>query len=112
MLNTGTKAIYVIEMDSRWFCFTFGYARHLLVEEAIERNFGLLVALNLGAPDATKAIEKTNISPIALQSLEQAGRDVAMDGFEVNTDIDLLKGITAKGEKAEGEEQEIGRAHV
>jgi uncharacterized protein (TIGR04141 family) len=106
MFNTGTKAIYVIEVDGRWFCFTFGHARHLILEEAIERNFGLLVALNLGAPDAIKAIDKTNISHVALQSREQAGRDVAMDGFEFNTDIDLLKAMTAKGEKIEGKGQE------
>jgi len=106
MFNTGSKAIYVIQIDGRWFCFTFGHARHLILEEAIERNFGLLVALNLGAPDAIKAIDKTNISHVALQSREQAGRDVAMDGFEFNTDIDLLKAMTAKGEKSEGEDQE------
>ena len=35
-----------------------------------------------------------------------------MDGFEFNTDIDLLKAMTAKGEKIEGEDQELTRAGI
>jgi uncharacterized protein (TIGR04141 family) len=65
----------------------------LISEEAIERNFGLLVALNLGAPDAIKAIDKTNISNVALQSREQAGRDPAITG---ELDEALVAGILSK----------------
>lgn len=62
--------------------------------------------MNLGDPDAIKAIDKTNISHIGLQSREQAGRDVGFDGFEFNSDIDLLKSMTAKGPVRDDEEQE------
>jgi uncharacterized protein (TIGR04141 family) len=106
IVNQSSRGLYVVQVEDRWFCFTFGYTRHLLVEAAVERNFGLIVALNLGDPDAIKAIDKTNISHVGLQSREQAGRDVGFDGFEFDTDIDLLKSITAKGRAAEGEEQE------
>src|ERR1700686_4887828 len=106
IVNQSSRGLYVVQVDDRWFCFTFGYTRHLLTESAIERNFGLIVALNLGDPDAIKAIDKTNISHIGLQSREQAGRDVGFDGFEFDTDIDLLKSITAKGPSVDGEEQE------
>lgn len=106
IVNESSRALFVIRVAKRWFCFTFGHARHLISEAAIERNFGLIVALNLGDPDAIKAIDKTNISHLALQSREQAGRDVGFDGFEFDVDIDLLKAVTAKGPEAEGEEQE------
>src|SRR5438445_571452 len=106
IVNRGSRALYVLKVDGRWFCFTFGYTRHLIAESAVERNFGLIVALNLGDPDAIKAIDKTNISHVGLQSREQAGRDVGFDGFEFDTDIDLLKSITAKGPVVDGEEQE------
>jgi uncharacterized protein (TIGR04141 family) len=75
IVNRGSRALYVLKVDGRWFCFTFGYTRHLIAESAVERNFGLIVALNLGDPDAIKAIDKTNISHVGLQSREQAGRD-------------------------------------
>lgn len=106
IVNRGSRALYVTQVKDRWFCFTFGYTRHLIAESAIERNFGLIVALNMGDPSAFKAIDKTNISHVALQSREQASRDVGFEGFEFDTDIDLLKSITAKSPEMEGEEQE------
>ena len=106
IVNQGSRAVYVTRVKDRWFCFTFGYTRHLITDSAIERNFGLFVALNMGDPQAFKAIDKTNISHIALQSREQAGRDVGFEGFEFDTDIDLLKSITAKSPELVGEEQE------
>jgi uncharacterized protein (TIGR04141 family) len=106
IVNRGSRALYVTQVKDRWFCFTFGYTRHLIAESAIERNFGLIVALNMGDPSAFKAIDKTNISHVALQSREQASRDVGFEGFEFDTDIDLLKSITAKSPEADGEEQE------
>ena len=43
---------------------------------------------------------------MGLQSREQSGRDVGFEGFEFDTDIDLLKSITAKSPPIEGEEQD------
>jgi uncharacterized protein (TIGR04141 family) len=106
IVNQHSRALYVVKTDGRWFCFTFGYTRHLLRADALERNFGLIVSLNLGAPDAIKAIDKINISHVGLQSREQAGRDVGFDGFEFDTEIDLLKSITAKAPAAADEEQD------
>lgn len=104
--NRNSRALYATQVGQRWFCFTFGYARQIINDAAIERNFGLIVALNLGDPGAIKAIDKTNISHINLQSREQAGRDIGFDGFEFDTDIDLLKSITARGPSSKDDEQE------
>lgn len=104
--NQHSRALYVLKESGRWFCFTFGFTRQLLHEAAVQRNFGLIVSLNLGDPEAIKTIEKTNITHVGLQSREQAGRDVGFDGFEFNTDIDLLKSMTAKSPVHDGEEQE------
>lgn len=106
IVNRHSRGLYILKEHGRWFCFTFGYTRQLIDEGAVERNFGLIVSLNLGDPAAIKAIEKINISQVGLQSREQAGKDVAFDGFEFDTDIDLLKSMTAKGPQKENEEQE------
>jgi uncharacterized protein (TIGR04141 family) len=97
IVNRHSRGLYILKEHGRWFCFTFGYTRQLIDEAAVERNFGLIVSLNLGDPAAIKAIEKINISQVGLQSREQAGKDVAFGGFEFDTDIDLLKSMTAKG---------------
>ena len=106
IFNQSSKALYVLKHDGRWFCFTFGYARHLIDQLAYERNFGLIVTLNLGDPAAVKSIDKTNISHVSLHSREQAAREIELAHFEFDNDIDLLKSITAKSPVAEGEEQE------
>lgn len=106
IFNQSSKALYVLKHEGRWFCFTFGYARHLIDELAYERNFGLIVTLNLGDPAAIKSIDKTNISHISLHSREQAAREIELANFEFDNDIDLLKSITAKSPVAKGEEQE------
>jgi uncharacterized protein (TIGR04141 family) len=104
--NQSSKGLFVLKLDARWFCFTFGYARHLIDEHAYERNFGLIVTLNLGDPSAIKSIDKTNISHISLHSKEQATRDIELASFEFDNDIDLLRSVTAKATPADGDEQE------
>lgn len=104
--NQSSKGLFVLKLDGRWFCFTFGYARHLIDEHAYERNFGLIVTLNLGDPLAIKSIDKTNISHISLHSKEQATRDIELASFEFDDDIDLLRSVTAKATTVDGEEQE------
>ena len=32
--NQNSKAIFVLKHEDRWFCFTFGYSRHLIEELA------------------------------------------------------------------------------
>ena len=106
ILNQSSKAVYVLKNDDRWFCFTFGYARHLIDELAYERNFGLIVSLNLGDPSGMKSIDKTNVGHVSLHSREQASREIALANFEFNDDIDLLRSVTAKLPRGDGEEQE------
>jgi len=106
IFNQSSKALYVLKHEGRWFCFTFGYARHLIGDLAYERNFGLIVTLNLGDPAAIKSIDKTNISHVSLHSREQAAREIELANFEFDNDIDLLKSITAKSPIIEGEDQE------
>ena len=104
--NQSSKAIFVLKYDDRWFCFTFGYARHLIDELAYERNFGLIVSLNLGDPSGIKSIDKTNVGHVSLRSREQATREISLASFEFNDDIDLLRSVTAKLPKGKDEDQE------
>lgn len=105
--NQSSKALYVLKCENRWFCFTFGHARHLIDEHSYERNFGMIVTLNLSDPDAVKSIDKSNISHISLHSREQATKAIELGSFEFDNDIDLLKSITAKSAVSGDEEQDI-----
>lgn len=104
--NQSSKAVFVLRHDDRWFCFTFGYARHVIDELAYERNFGLIVSLNLGDPSGMKSIDKTNVGHVSLHSREQATREIELASFEFNDDIDLLRSVTAKLPRSGDEDQE------
>ena len=106
ILNQSSKAVFILEHDNRWFCFTFGFARHLIDELAYERNFGLIVSLNLGDPSGMKSIDKINVGHVSLHSREQATREIALASFEFNDDIDLLRSVTAKLPRSGDEDQE------
>jgi uncharacterized protein (TIGR04141 family) len=99
ILNQHSKALLVFKTNDRWFCFTFGYAKHLINQGAYERNFGLIVALNLSDPTSLKSIDKTNISLNPIQSRNQASREVEIESFGFNNDIDILKSVTARTQK-------------
>lgn len=104
--NVSSRALFALRHEERWFCFTFGHARHLIEEHAYERNFGLRVALNLCDPAAVTAIDKTNISHIALHSKEQATQEIELGSFEFDNDTDLLRSMTAKTPKVGNDDQE------
>lgn len=115
ILNQHSKALLVFKINDRWFCFAFGYSRHLINQGTFERNFGLIVTLNLSDPSALKSIDKTNISLNSLQSREQASKEIEIESFGFNNDIDILKSITArtKKENVDDEDQVIsGRDSV
>lgn len=99
IVNQHSKALLVFKNNDRWFCFAFGYSRHLINQGTFERNFGLIVALNLSDPSALKSIDKTNISLNSLQSREQASKEIEIESFGFNNDIDILKSITARVQK-------------
>lgn len=99
IVNQSCRGLYVIKFQNRFFCFTFGHARHLINQLAYERNFGLIVTLNVSDPASIRQIDKTNISHVALHSKEQATKNLAIGDFEFDYEIDILKSITAYVEK-------------
>lgn len=106
IVNQHSKALLVFKNNDRWFCFAFGYSRHLINQGTFERNFGLIVALNLSDPSALKSIDKTNISLNSLQSREQASKEIEIESFGFNNDIDILKSITARVQKENADDED------
>lgn len=115
IVNQSCRGLYVIKFQNRFFCFTFGHARHLINQLAYERNFGLIVTLNVSDPASIRQIDKTNISHVALHSKEQATKNLAIGDFEFDYEIDILKSITAYVEKTDeddGKETVSGRDSI
>jgi len=99
------KALLVLAVSGRVFCFTFGHARHLIDPLAIERYFGLRTALSLTDPLLIKSVEKSNIDRTPLRSKAQSTRLLSISEFDFKFDSEILKSLTGivENDQDEGE---------
>lgn len=99
------KALLVMAVRDRVFCFTFGHARHLIDGLGIERYFGLRTALSLTDPLLIKSIEKSNIDHTPLRSKAQSSKHLSISEFEFKFDSEILKSLTGavENDQEEGE---------
>jgi uncharacterized protein (TIGR04141 family) len=99
------KALLVLAVNNRVFCFTFGHARHLIDQLAIERYFGLRTALSLTDPLLIKSVEKSNIDRTPLRSKAQSSRLLSISEFDFKFDSEILKSLTGfvENDQDEGE---------
>jgi uncharacterized protein (TIGR04141 family) len=99
------KALLVMAVQDRVFCFTFGHARHLIDALGIERYFGLRTALSLTDPLLIKSVEKASIDRTPLRSKAQSSKHLAISEFDFKFDSEILKSLTGvvESDQDEGE---------
>lgn len=99
------KALLVMAIQDRVFCFTFGHARHLIDGLGIERYFGLRTALSLTDPLLIKSVEKSNIDRTPLRSKAQSAKHLSISEFDFKFDSEILKSLTGvvEGDQDESE---------
>ncbi|EJL06473.1 TIGR04141 family sporadically distributed protein [Pseudomonas chlororaphis] len=99
------KALMVMAVRGRVFCFTFGHARHLIDGTSIERYFGLRTALSLTDPLLIKSVEKSNIDRTPLRSKAQSSKHLSISEFDFKFDSEILKSLTGvvESENDDGE---------
>ena len=94
--NSSSRAIVFFRINNRIFAIPFGYGKHLLKEEFIEREFGLRTALNIVNADKLISVDKANIGDLSLLTKMQTSQKGAPDLFNIDTIKDLLKSITGE----------------
>lgn len=92
------RAVLIANIQNRKMCLTFGHAHFLLEPLAIVRNFGLKVALNIGGESSLRAVDKTSLDVVGIQTKEQSSKEVGIANFGFDIETDILKSITAKNE--------------
>lgn len=107
MEGKSVQGLLVMERQSRVMCFTFGHARHLISPLAIERYFGLKVALSMSDPELIRSIDKTNIDKTPFRSRSQSSRYVAISEFDFKFDWEILKSLTGVVASEEDDEYEL-----
>ncbi|PSV49863.1 TIGR04141 family sporadically distributed protein [Photobacterium indicum] len=94
--SKGTGAALIITVPEATFIITFGQGFHLLNAEAIERDFGLRVALNSIAPSDIHSLDKATDEKTPLNSRTQSGIGVDIFDLLIDPERDLLYAITGK----------------
>jgi uncharacterized protein (TIGR04141 family) len=74
LVTRSARAVLIANVGSRKLCLTFGHASFLIDPLAIVRNFGLRVALNTGGQSSVRAVDKTSLDAVGIQSKEQASK--------------------------------------
>ncbi len=99
LITKSARAVLIVNINERKLCLTFGHAHFLVEPLAIVRNFGLKVALNIGGETSLRAVDKTCLDVIEIQSKVQSSKEVGIASFDFDFETDILKSITAKNEE-------------
>lgn len=102
LASSSNRALLFLKVEGRIFVLPFGYGKHLLKDESIERDFGLKTALNLVDADKLRSMDKANLDNLTVLTRTQTSRKAKQEAFDIDIIRDLLKGVT--GEAAVGAE--------
>lgn len=94
--NRHASAVLFVGTAEHWFALPFGFGRHLLNPECIERSFGLRVTLNSVDPALLRSIDTRTVDEMTVQTRRQASRSSSMDAFGVDVTRDILGGVTGR----------------
>lgn len=76
------------------YVLTFGTGFHLLKTDAIERDFGLRVALNSVEPSKLRSVDKASYDHNPLNSRTQSTADVDIFDLKMDSELDMLYAVT------------------
>lgn len=94
------QAILIIKRnyseETRFFAIAFGYGRNLLIPGVIEPRFGLKTTLNTIDPKQLRSVDKNSMEAIPTKGRVQSSKLSALEVFNLDTERDILRSITAK----------------
>ena len=96
LFSATASGVFFVDVKGRKFAITFGYGRMFLKNGVYEEHFGLKSALNLIQENNFRAIEKKNMVRDPKLSTEQISRNGDVLNFGLDTEQDILLGITGK----------------
>lgn len=96
--NVSNKAALLVKVKNRIMVLTFGYGRSLLKEECIEKNFGLLTALNMLDSKKIRNINAATIEDMVVHTNRQSSYATQQQEFSINIANDIMTSISGKSD--------------
>lgn len=94
LYNASNRAVLFFKIDQRIFVIAFGFGKHILNEELIDKEFGLRTALNLVDYNKFISVDKANLSDVTVLTKTQSSIKSKPDNFNLDVVSDLLYGVT------------------
>jgi uncharacterized protein (TIGR04141 family) len=107
--SVDNTAVLIIKINSQraiYFAATFGFGRFLLRSDSFQRNYGLRVAINVIYPknkgndrsdfERIRSVDSKTVASSVLRTRRQVDRKSDFESFEIDTQRDLLSGLTGK----------------
>jgi uncharacterized protein (TIGR04141 family) len=86
----------VVQVDGRFYAFTFGYGRGLLNPRKIVPQFGLRVALNRIDPRQIRSLDTKTFEDMVVSRATQASKSSELPTFGVDVSRDILRAVTGQ----------------
>jgi uncharacterized protein (TIGR04141 family) len=87
-------AVLVVRRNGRTYALSFGTGFHLLKDGALERDFGLRVALNSVEPTKLRSVDKASYDHNPLNSRTQSTIDVDIFDLDMDSELEMLYAVT------------------
>jgi len=94
--NTSNRALVFFVIFDRIFAIPFGYGKHLIKDECIDRDFGLKTALNIIDADKLLSVDKANFGDLTVLTKTQTSKKGNPDSFDIDIVRDLLRSVTGQ----------------
>ena len=91
--NKSNRALLILEIENRYFAFSFGYGRYILKPESYVHRFGVKVVLNSVEPNNIKKVDKLTMEEMPVRSQIQASKVRNISEFSIDVYTDYMKGI-------------------
>lgn len=92
--NVSNRALMLLKISNRIYAITFGYGKHLLKDNVIDRDISLKTALNLIDADSLRSMDRANLDNLNIFTKTQSSSKAKQENFNVDPIKDLLKGVT------------------
>ena len=94
--NNSNKAVMLVRISNRIMALIFGYGKALIKEECIEKNFGLITALNMLDEQKIKAVNAATIEDMIVNMEKQCSRATDQEDYQLNHLNDVMTSVTGK----------------
>ena len=91
--NNSASAVLWIKKGGRIFALPYGHGRKFIREDAVERRFGLKVALNTVDPHELKSVDAKAIDTLAANKHIETSQTTEINAFGMDLQRDIMRAV-------------------